>query len=309
MFRRSAPSLVIGTFMTASAVVAIVLGDRLSFLWLVLGISILTGLFAVPIVWWVIHRRRDLILAPVDVEANADGITITSSQASAHQEWSVYRRVRETSRAFLLDTGVGTAVLLTKRGIEPAEIEAFRSLLARAGILAPQPAALGRLRPLLWVAVGLIAAAALILGPRTIAGIGATANMTINPIVQGSRVTVEGTTDIPDGAIIAVQVVQLEGWEREAADGVPSDAGTSPWVRSEYVLVQNGRYSSSFETEDWPGGRVAAIVYFWIDARQPRAVIDRFEIDGSALRGPDVVDREDRGPTLELQRLFELPDR
>lgn len=308
LMRRSPLSLVLGTFMVATGAVAVALGDLVSLLILLVGLSFLSGVFVAPFTWWSIRQRKDLVLAPADIEATAQGLSMTSSMASSRQAWSFYRRARETRHAFLLEIGTGSVVLLTKRDIAPADVQAFRVLLVQAGLLSQQTSKVERWRPLLWVAVGLVVSAALLLGPRIISGMGATATLEVAPTIQGRTVTLQGTTDLPDGAIVVVQLVQRDAWERESAGGVTPDVGTSPWVRSLDARVQGGRFTQTFQVADWPAGRGVAAAFFWIDATQPRAVIDRFGPNGTGLRGPNVTDRDDRGPTLEIERAFVIPE-
>ena len=206
MMRRSAVTLVIGAFATTVAAITLYLGDLVGLFLLVAGLSMLTGLFMVPFVWFAIRQRRDLVLASVDVEADADGLTMTTARASSRQAWSVYRDVRETSRAFLLNTGAGAAILLAKRGMDADQVSAFRDLLARVGLIRPQ-STFDRVRPALWVALGAILGVSLIVVPLMISGADATATMGITTSTTGSMITVEGTTDLPDGAIVVVQLV------------------------------------------------------------------------------------------------------
>jgi hypothetical protein len=156
---RSGVPLAFATVITVASVVSFQ-GDLVSLLFVLMALSFLSGFVVAPIVWWSIHRRPDLVLAPIDVEADTDGLTRISSQATRRDTWSAYRRVRETSRGFLLDSGVGPVEQITKRGVGREDIEAFRALLGAVGLLKPATM-LDRLRPLLWVALGLAVAVAL----------------------------------------------------------------------------------------------------------------------------------------------------
>jgi hypothetical protein len=49
-------------------------------------------------------------------------------------------------------------------------------------------------------------------------------------------------------------------------------------------------------------------VYFSIDRGQPVAVQQRFGLDGSGLQGPDVHLDDDTGPTLRVDRGFDIGD-
>lgn len=307
LMRRSAIMIAFGTFATATSAVAIVEGDPTGIVFLALGLSFLTGLFVAPFVWWAVHRRRDLVLAPLDVEADTHGLSIASSYGSTQHAWSVFRSARETSRAFVLDTGIGSAALITKRGVDPGTVSAFRGHLVRAGLLRLPVTAMDRIRPLLWVGVGLAVAGALIAGPRLIGGIDATAKMELDSTVDGRTITVRGTTDLPDGAIVDVQLTQIDEWEHETADGVAPDVETSPWVLYEEATVRDGRFNTTFQPDGWPAGRGGVAAYFSVDTFQPSMVVDRFGSSGENLRGPDVSDQDGYGPTLEVYRVIALP--
>jgi len=156
--RSSLVAIAIGTFATVAAVLSIVVtGDRGSIILLLGGLSLLTGLFVVPFMWWPIHQRRDLVLAPVHVVAEESGIALATETSSTRYDWTVFRRIRETSGAFVLDTGANVAILIAKRGVPEAEIENLRSLFVDVGTMPPPPTGLRRLRPLLGVVIGVAA--------------------------------------------------------------------------------------------------------------------------------------------------------
>jgi YcxB-like protein len=306
LVRGSGATLALGTFMTATGIVGLALGDRLgSALVLVFGVLFLSGLLLVPFVWWSIRQRRELVLAPITIEADTEGLTVSASFATSKQSWTMYRRARETSRGFLLDIGTGASVMIAKRGIAGADILAFRELLRRAGLLTTASLA-RRLRPLVWIAVGLLATVAVFQGPRLIAGVNATATRDLQAHAGSGTVTVMGTTSLPDGSTIVVDVIQLDEWEQETADGT-QPAYDSPWEIYRDVIVQDGKFSEVFQIADWPTGRGLASAYFWMDSSQPQAAIDRFGLDGQDLRGPDVVEDPDYGPLLQVEQPFEIP--
>jgi hypothetical protein len=166
VMRSSAVTTAIGTFGTATAAPAIVLlGDIASIFLLLGGLSFLTGVFVVPFMWWSIHQRRDLVLAPVQVVADEAGISFTTATTTARHDWSVFRRVRERPGAFLFDTGVNVALLIATRDVADRDVRRLRSLLVATGTLRPQASGTDRLRLLVGVAVGLGAAALSIFGP------------------------------------------------------------------------------------------------------------------------------------------------
>lgn len=169
--RSSLISIALGTFATTSSILAIVVaGDTSSVFVLLGGLSLLTGVFVVPFVWWPIHQRRDLVLAPIDVVADERGLSFTTSTSTGRHDWSVFRRVRETSGAFIFDTGTNVAILIAKRDVPDGDVARLRSLLVATGTMRLSTTAAGRLRPLLGVAVGIgatafIIVATILLGP------------------------------------------------------------------------------------------------------------------------------------------------
>ena len=163
--RSSMVSTAIGTFATTSGLLATVLtGDISSVVVLLAGLSFLTGVFVVPFVWWPIHQRRDLVLAPVDVVADKSGVSFTTATSTGRHDWSVFRRVRETSGAFIFDTGTNVAILIAKRDVAERDVAGMRSLLVATGTLRPTTTGVDRLRPLLGVAVGIGATAFIVIG-------------------------------------------------------------------------------------------------------------------------------------------------
>lgn len=129
-------SSVLGTFGVATSLFSLlIVGDPVALVILIGGVALLSGTFIVPFVWWSIHQRRDLVLAPIEVVADASGLSVATATTTGRHDWSVFRRVRETSGAFLFDTGAGTAILLSKRGVAEADLTRLRLLLVRSGTL------------------------------------------------------------------------------------------------------------------------------------------------------------------------------
>jgi hypothetical protein len=307
LVRRSRITLLLGGFNVALGLVMVVREDLIGLAFVVLGLTFLTGLFAAPFVWFSIRQRRELVLAPADFEVSPERLVIRTAIASSDQDWSVYRHADETDRAFVLHTGIGAAVLVIKRGIPDQALSDFRVLLARLGLMRGSPGVAGTLRRAGWAVLGAVAALAIVFGPLLIGRIGATAAIDLQPRAQGSRVVVDGTTDLPDGAGVVVSVIQLDGWERDGADGVAPDREASPWVIDVPVLVADGRFRADVGETGWPAGRAVAVAYFWVDPTQPPVVVERFGSGGQRLRGPGVRDGPG-GPTLEVYQPFRIGD-
>ena len=138
-----------------------------------------------------------------------------------------------------------------------------------------------------------------------VAALQATASISLATEVNGRSVTVTGSTDLPEGAIVDVLLVQQDAYDRSVAQGGGATVD-SPWVRYVPVPVHDGRFAASFDVSPWPSGRAYAMADFWMDPNQPAAAVDRFGLDGSGLRGPDVVATSDRGPELQVTSHFAL---
>jgi hypothetical protein len=165
MVRSSILATAIGTFATTTGLLGlIVLRNPLVLPVVIVGIAFLTGLFVVPFVWWAIYRRPDLVLAPFEVSADEGGVSMVTPTTRARHEWSVFRSIRETGRAFVLDTGAGVSFSVAKRDVSDADIAGLRALVRRKGVLRPTSGLASR-RTLLGIAIGLVAAAASILAP------------------------------------------------------------------------------------------------------------------------------------------------
>jgi hypothetical protein len=95
-----------------------------------------------------------------------------------------------------------------------------------------------------------------------------------------------GTTDLPDGSLIAYEVTH-------AVVAVGREDGT--------MLVTGGRFQRSVDLASWPPGRIEAWVAFQTilgtTVHQPPAVLQRFGQMGERLRGANVT------KTGELRRV------
>ena len=294
-----------GTIITATSGFTFLIGDAFSIIGVLLGLSFLTGVFVVPFVWWSVRQRRDLLLATTSCEVDDDGISMTSSASTTRMSWSVFRRARETNRVFVLDTGAGAAIILLKRAMGPEVTDAVRGVLTRHGLLSDSTGLARRLRPLLWYAVGLGVAAVFVGGLIFASQTEATVAMEAVPTVTGRTVTVDGTTDLPNGTLLDVQVFQFDAWNRARAEGGGAEEDFA-LIDVQRAVVWDGRFSAEVDMTGWPAGRGMSAVYFWIDSSQPPEVIQRFGRDGSDLKGPHVR-QEDTGPTLRIDKGFEIP--
>jgi len=294
-WRRSGLFVGFGTFAITAGVLGLALGDLFGAISVIVGLLVLTGLPVGAMVWMSIRRRGDLMLAPLDIEADGSGIAYSMSQARARQEWSIFRRARETSRAFVLDSGVAPTII-SKQGLDPSQVDGFRTLLVRAGLF-ESPPRFERLRLVLWAVIGLAAGIAIYFG--SIVAV-ATANATLDVVasVEGRRVTVVGTTNLPDGAVVGVDVTHVDEADRSTSEPFPFGSGESDWIRSAEARVQDGTFTVTLDVDGWPAGRGEVWTWFWVDRRQPPDIAARFGVDGSGMRGPNVYND---GGTWSLQ--------
>lgn len=155
LMRESPVAGVMGGYVVASTGLSFLESPRLfTLVFLAFGLAILTGLLAVPFVALAARRRRDLVSADVEFEADASSLAMESVAGTARQPWSVYRRARERSRSFTLEVGTGANVMVSKRGMTPADIVAFRGLLASLNLLRARTL-VQQLRGVIWLAIGL----------------------------------------------------------------------------------------------------------------------------------------------------------
>jgi ADP-ribose pyrophosphatase len=129
---RSRGTQVLGIAMGAVGILTLLIDPIPGILLTLFAISLVTGLFIVPFVafaWW---RRRDLLRQPTRLIATRDGVDYRNAMVQSHLSWPTFTRLRETSRFFLLETGIQT-LFLPKRALGPDQLGTFRRLLAEAG--------------------------------------------------------------------------------------------------------------------------------------------------------------------------------
>ena len=63
--------------------------------------------------------------------------------------------------------------------------------------------------------------------------------------VDGRTVTIHGTTDIPDGGSVSIELIHVEQYSNAVASGAPASTD-SPWVRYGYFTVSKAPSMPSF---------------------------------------------------------------
>jgi hypothetical protein len=107
----------------------------------------------------------------------------------------------------------------------------------------------------------------------------------IAPVVrlEGRSLVVDGTTTLPDGAVLDY--------------GVTLDDLTEPSI-SNVMTVQNGRFGFAEDLTGWPAGPASLGIGFGVGwgTQQPQSVVDRYGVSGERMTGPQVWN--DSGDTM-----------
>jgi hypothetical protein len=110
--QQSVPSVAFGTLVAAMSVIPILGGDLFSIVALLFGLSLLTGVYCLPFIWWAIRKRSDLLLSRQELTADIRGIRTATPTTTTEQTWPTLRRVREITNVFLLDYGTGANAMI-----------------------------------------------------------------------------------------------------------------------------------------------------------------------------------------------------
>lgn len=110
--------------------------------------------------------------------------------------------------------------------------------------------------------------------------------LTMTARLSQGMARIQGTTDLPNGTIIAYEVRHVDMIRRTdlPVDKLFAD-GTS--------VVREGKYRSEVDLEGWPAGQIEVWVAFQTvmggKMRQPPDILKRFGEEGEFLSGPNVV--------------------
>ena len=124
-----------GAVITLIGVLALLIGADIP-TWLpavVFGLLTVSGLFIVPIAWFGLRRRRDLVEAPTQIVIDSSSITHSNSFGQSHVRWQLFVRIRELGDWFFLDYGTGASIYVPKRAFSSEDLGLFRKLIAEAG--------------------------------------------------------------------------------------------------------------------------------------------------------------------------------
>jgi hypothetical protein len=128
----------------ASALVAmglflILRNDPIGWVSVVFGLLIITGLIAIPFIWWAVRRRKDLLLSERHLTVDGSGIRIVTPTTNVEQTWTTFRTVREQFDGFVLEYGTGVSLLIPKHAFSEGDLDTFRVLADDAGKLDTSP--------------------------------------------------------------------------------------------------------------------------------------------------------------------------
>jgi hypothetical protein len=137
--QQSVPSVAFGTLFAVMSVLPILGGDLSAIPILIFGVSLLTGVYCLPFIWWAIRKRSDLLLSRQELTADARGIRVATPTTTIEQTWPTFRRARELATVFTLDYGTGANAMVPKRAFDESTAEQFRGLLRSVNLL-QQPA-------------------------------------------------------------------------------------------------------------------------------------------------------------------------
>jgi hypothetical protein len=113
-----------------------------------------------------------------------------------------------------------------------------------------------------------------------------TVSLTLLPTVRGDTLFITGSTDLPNGALIAYEI-------RHEGAATRTDVPIKKLFQEGNATVTNGGYAATVSVNGWPRGKIEVWAAFQTvlgtDARQPAEVISRFGELGEKLQGNNVT--------------------
>ena len=129
-----------------------------------------------------------------------------------------------------------------------------------------------------------------------------TVKLTNTPRVVGRTVYIEGTTDLPDSAIIEWELRHEQLFKRH-------DIPISRMATEGHAVVRGHRYIVAVDLSAWPSGQVEGWVAFQplsYGTRQPAFVNRLFGTDGQWIEGANVSIHPARMRRIELTQFVRL---
>jgi hypothetical protein len=148
---------------------------------------------------------------------------------------------------------------------------------------------------------GLVLGAIALIAPSTFSA-KTTATMAFKATLDGRLLNIDGTSDLPDGAILS-WVVAHELTTKDINGPGPHDPSV-PDLKSGAAVLNDGHFHAESDLRAWPPGNVEITIQFIPWVGQPPAIVARFGEAGERLDGPDV--HPDSGDERELMVWSEL---
>lgn len=129
-------------------------------------------------------------------------------------------------------------------------------------------------------------------------------SLTLSPILRGTTLFIIGSTDLPNGTVIAYEI-------RHEGAATRTDVPIEKLFKEGMVTVADGGYSATESLKGWPPGRIEVWAAFptILDtkAKQPPEIISRFGEMGEKLQGNNVkkagaIKRVEVTQTIVLRR-------
>jgi len=120
-------------------------------------------------------------------------------------------------------------------------------------------------------------------GAPLVGGGSETVALTVEPVARWRELRLEGTTDLPDGAVVTYHVTHAVATELP-----PDEWPAGNLMTDGTAVVQEGRFWAALNTTYWPAGAVQVRVQFPV-APQPETVRTRYGDFGEQLTGDNVV--------------------
>ena len=138
-----------------------------------------------------------------------------------------------------------------------------------------------------------------------------TASISITATRDGTKLRVDGVTDLPEGAVVTVRALHADAWFAalmSMPDTPDPPEHPIPYDVSRDVTITSARYGSEFDLLGWPPGNVLVTTDFYPGyGPQPPSTVERFGPIGERLRGPDVIRDSDGYWYLQTGVSVELP--
>jgi hypothetical protein len=112
-------------------------------------------------------------------------------------------------------------------------------------------------------------------------------DLSLDPDLQGTTLSIQGTTDLPDRTLLLYDVAHEEMTTR-------SDVPFDKLHTDGNLEVSGGRYATQVDLTGWPGGDLQVWVGFQtvlgVGTKQPDEIIERFGEAGEFLAGENVTE-------------------